>query len=127
MKLLLDTHALIWWDSEPAKLSVTALQAIIDPANEVWFSVVNIWEMAIKSQLQKLTLHMPLPLIAQQQLTNGLQVHSIELSHVLAVQQLPLHHRDPFDRLLIAQANEMNAFLITVDPLIHQYGGKTLW
>lgn len=127
MKLLLDTHALIWWDSQPAKLSATALQAIIDPANEVWFSVVNIWEMAIKSQLQKLTLHMPLPLIAQQQQTNGLQVRAIELNHVLALQQLPLLHRDPFDRLLISQAEEMNASLVTLDPLIVQYGRKTLW
>ena len=105
MKLLLDTHAFIWWDSDPTKLSPSVLAAISDPANEVWLSVVSVLEMAIKAQLGKLSLRLPLADIVAQQQANGLQVLSLMLSHTLAVEGLPLVHKDPFDRLLVAQAN----------------------
>jgi PIN domain nuclease of toxin-antitoxin system len=67
MRLLLDTHAFIWWDSDPAKLSAVALAAIHDPANTVWLSAVSVWEMVIKAQLGKLNLRLPLPDIVAQQ------------------------------------------------------------
>ena len=127
MKLLLDTHTLIWWDSQSTSLSASALSAINDPANEVWFSVVNIWEMAIKVPLGKLTLNVPLDQLARQQLSNGLLIADVDLDHVLTVEQLPLHHRDPFDRMLLAQAICMKATIISVDPLLSAYNVPVLW
>src|SRR5207249_7998139 len=105
MKLLLDTHAFMWWDSDPSRLSSTALAAVRDPANEVWVSVVCVWEMAIKSQLGKLQLRLPLADIVAGQQVNGLRVLNVSLSHVLGVEALPLIHKDPFDRLLIGPAD----------------------
>ena len=99
MNLLLDTHAFIWWDSDPVQLSPRVAAALRDPANTVWLSVVSVWEMAIKSQLGKLTLRLPLSQIVAQQQTNGLQVLTASLAHVLAVEALPPVHKDPFDRL----------------------------
>jgi PIN domain nuclease of toxin-antitoxin system len=127
MKLLLDTHAFIWWDSDPAQLSAPALAALRDPANEVWLSVVSVWEMVIKAQLGKLTLRVPLADIVSQQQANGLQVLSVTLAHTLAVEALPAIHKDPFDRLLISQANAEGAELVSSDPLVRQYPVRILW
>ena len=80
MKLLLDTHAFIWWDSDPAQLSARALAALRDPANEVWLSVASVWEMVVKAQLGKLTLRLPLPDIVRQQQANGLRVLPVILA-----------------------------------------------
>lgn len=127
MKLLLDTHAFIWWDSDQSRLSAAALAAIRDPANEVLLSVVSVWEMQIKSQLGKLPLAQPLPVIIAQQQTNGVKVLDITLPHVLAVESLPAIHKDPFDRLLVAQANIEGATLITSDRIFSQYPVQILW
>ncbi len=127
MKLLLDTHTFIWWDSNQAKLSPRALTALHDPANSVWFSVVSIWEMIIKSQLGKLTLQLPLPQIIAHQQANRLQVLAVSLAHVLAIEGLPPIHKDPFDRLLAAQANVEAAELVTADPIFAHYPVKVLW
>ena len=105
MKLLFDTHAFLWWDTEPDRLSSAALGAISDRSNELTFSVVSAWEIVIKRQLGTLSLSFPLAdIIAGQQAANDLQVLQVELPHVLKLEDLPLHHKDPFDRLLIAQA-----------------------
>ncbi len=85
MRLLLDTHAFIWWDSDPAQLSASALAALSDPANEVWLSVASVWEMVIKAQLGKLTLRLPLTDVVSQQESNGLRVLPVTLARVLAV------------------------------------------
>jgi PIN domain nuclease of toxin-antitoxin system len=127
MKLLLDTHAFIWWDSSPAQLSAPALAALRDPLNEVWLSVVSVWEMVIKSQLGKLTLRLPLADIVRQQQANGLQVLSLSLAHALGVEGLPPFHKDPFDRVLISQANVEGAELVTADPAVRQYPVRVLW
>lgn len=127
MKLLLDTHAFIWWDSDPAQLSATALEAIRDPANEVALSVASAWEMVIKAQLGKLTLRLSLADIVMQQQANGLQVLEVTLAHTLAVGGLPLIHQDPFDRMLIAQANVEGAELVSADQVIRQYSVRVLW
>jgi PIN domain nuclease of toxin-antitoxin system len=127
MKLLLDTHAFMWWDSDPAKLSPAALTAILDPANEVWASVANVWEMAIKSQLGKLTLHASLGDIVAQQQTNGLQFLGVTVDHVLGVEGLPAVHRDPFDRLLAAQSIIESAALVTNDRIFALYPIRVLW
>ena len=128
MKLLLDTHAFIWWDSEPNRLSPNALALCQDRANELWLSVASVWEVQVKLQLGKLRLSLPLAkLIESQQQTNGLQVLPITLAHVLALEQLPDHHKDPFDRLLIAQANVEGAALISHDPIFAKYAIKVVW
>lgn len=127
MKLLLDTHAFIWWDSAPERLSSSAVALIRDPTNEVWLSTVSVWEMQIKSQLQKLSLRQPLRTIVEQQQTNGLRVLDLCLEHVLAVEQLPPVHKDPFDRLLAAQAIAESASLLTADPAFAGYPVRIVW
>ena len=105
MKLLLDTHSFIWWTIQQARLSATALAAIQNPQNELLLSVASIWEMQIKIQIGKLHFNLPLPqLIDDQQRVNGLQFLTIEPDHIYTLEQLPFHHKDPFDRMLIAQA-----------------------
>lgn len=122
MKLLLDTHAFIWLDTAPEKLSATAQRACLDVDNTLYLSVTSVWEMLIKQRLGKLTLNIPLEdMLNVQQDTNQLRILPINLKHVLAIQDLPLHHNDPFDRLLIAQAKVENAQLVTADGQIGQY------
>jgi PIN domain nuclease of toxin-antitoxin system len=127
MRLLLDTHTFIWWDSDPARLSAAALAALCDPANTVWLSVVSVWEILIKAQLGKLSVRLPLPDIIAQQQANGLQVLPVTLPHSLALEGLPPVHKDPFDRLLIAQAVVEGAELVSVDHVFVQYPVRLLW
>jgi PIN domain nuclease of toxin-antitoxin system len=128
MKLLLDTHTFIWWDSEPSKLSPQALALCQDPNNTLLLSVASVWEMQIKAQWGKLTFARPLKeLIGQQQQTNQLEVLEITLSHVLALDGLPTPHKDPFDRLLVIQANLEGAILLSRDPIFAQYPVNVLW
>jgi PIN domain nuclease of toxin-antitoxin system len=117
MRLLLDTHAFIWWDSDPAKLSAVALGALRDPASTVWLSSVSVWEMIIKAQLGRLSLRLPLPDIVAQQQVNGLQVLPVTLPHVLAIEGLPPVHKDPFDRLLMAQVIVEGAEFVSSDQV----------
>ncbi len=126
MKLLLDTHAFIWWDSA-TQLSAPALAALCDPANSVWFSVVSVWEIVIKAQLGKLTLRLPLADIVAQQQANGLQVLSATLLQSLAVEGLPAVHKDPFDRLLAAQSIVEGAELVSADAIFRHYPVRLLW
>jgi PIN domain nuclease of toxin-antitoxin system len=127
MKLLLDTQAFIWWDSDPSKLSTPALAALRDPANLVWFSVVSVWEIVIKNQLGKLTLRLPLANIIAQQQANGLQALPVTLPHSLAVEGLPPIHKDPFDRLLAAQSIVEGAELVSADAIFQHYPVRLLW
>jgi PIN domain nuclease of toxin-antitoxin system len=128
VRLLLDTHAFIWWDSEPAKLSQHALSLCQDPTNTLVLSVVSVWEMSIKLQLGKLVLALPLAdIIASQQQLNQLEVLPVNLQHVLALDGLPGHHKDPFDRLLIAQANVEDVVLISRDTVFGQYPVNVQW
>lgn len=121
MKLLLDTHIFIWWADQPEKLSPAALSALEDEANELLLSVASVWEMQIKIQLRKLKLSLPLKdLIKNQQETNDLTVSPVTLTHVLALDTLPLHHKDPFDRLLIAQSIE-DLTLVSADSQFSAY------
>jgi len=128
MKLLFDTHTFIWWDSNRAKLSQTALTVLEDSSHILLLSVVSIWEIQIKQQLGKLTLNQPLTeIIESQQKNNSIEVLPIQLNHVLGLQSLPPIHKDPFDRLLISQANIENAVLVSRDPLLAQYSVKLIW
>src|SRR5712692_2808365 len=97
MRLLLDTHVLLWWHDQPARLTEIAYRAINDLGNDVFLSVVNGWEIQIKTQLGKLTLPKPLRVLLQEeQVTNGFRILSVTLEHVYALDSFPLHHRDPF-------------------------------
>lgn len=122
MKLLLDTHILIWWIDAPQRLPARVLSALEDVTNELYVSVVNLWEIQVKMQLGKLQLSVPLTqLIARQQSANAVHVLTIIPAHIYELDNLPLHHRDSFDRLLIAQANVEGLTLVTVDPLCIVY------
>ena len=128
MKLLFDTHAFIWWDSEPTKLSARVLHLCQDRSNTLVLSVASIWEMQVKSQLDKLTFSSPLSELIEKQISvNGFIILPIELSHVLQLQNLPLHHKDPFDRLLIAQAIAENAMIVSNDSEVRRYSVKIIW
>ncbi len=128
MKLLLDTHTFIWWDSVPNKLPSQVLALCQDQANEMLLSVASIWEMQIKLQLGKLQLRFPLAeIIRNQQQTNSIRVLEVTLAHVLALEGLPAPHKDPFDRLLVAQANAESVVLASRDKIFKQYPVKLLW
>ncbi|MCX7838194.1 MAG: type II toxin-antitoxin system VapC family toxin [Anaerolineae bacterium] len=128
MKLLLDTHAFIWWDSEPTKLSPRALALCQDRQNVLLLSVVSIWEMQIKLQLGKLRLTLPLrEIVESQQQTNNIEILPITLEHVLALDNLSAHHKDPFDRLLVAQAIVEKAVLVSADLNIAKYAVQVVW
>lgn len=128
MKLLLDTHTFIWWASEPDKLSRKALSACENLENTLILSVVSAWEIQVKKQLGKLSLDMPLEeLIKNQQDSNNLKILPIVLKHVFTLSSLPAIHNDPFDRLLIAQANLEGLTLMTRDKTISAYPVSTLW
>ena len=128
MKLLLDTHTFIWWDSEPAKLSATALALCNDPGNDLILSVTSLWEMQIKRQLGKLSLRLPLAdIVAHQQTTNSLNILPITQAHVYELDWLPTPHKDPFDRLLVAQANSEGAALVSADPIFGSYPVHVVW
>ena len=127
MKLLLDTHIFIWWVDEPEKLSAAAISALEDEANELVLSVASVWEMQIKIQLGKLKLNLPLKeLVNNQQETNDLTVLPVALAHVLTLDTLPFHHKDPFDRLLIAQGIEEAFTIVTADSQFSAYSVKLL-
>lgn len=128
MTLLLDTHAFLWWDSDADRLPDSLLATLRDPAHELVLSVVSVWEMQIKAALGRLELHAPLAtLISEQQTKNGLRVLPISLRHVLALDDLDDHHKDPFDRLLIAQARSEGATLVSKDDVFRQYDVPLLW
>ena len=105
MKLLLDTHAFLWWVEGTPPLGRRARAAVASPDNDVFVSVASCWELAIKLSLGKLRLTERLDRFIPEQLTlNGFSLFAVELRHVVGVADLPFHHRDPFDRLLVAQA-----------------------
>ncbi len=105
MKLLLDTHALIWFLENDPKLSAAAREVIEEPANKRWVSMASGWEMAIKSQIGKLDLPRPFEVLFPGTLEAlGFSIAPIQAGHLHRYHALPLHHRDPFDRLLVAQA-----------------------
>ena len=127
MKLLLDTHVFIWWDSEPGRISTSAMAALRDPANSIFLSVASVWEMVIKVQLGKLTLRQPLADIVAAQQANGITVLAVELGHSLVIEHLPAIHKDPFDRLLIAQSSVEDMELVSADQTFAGYPVRTLW
>lgn len=128
MTLLLDTHTFIWFDSDRSQLSARALALITDPANRVLLSVATVWEMVIKHQVGKLKLRDTIPrVVAEQVTTNRLEFLDIEPPHAYEILNLPLVHRDPFDRILAAQANAEGASLVTADAIFGRYPVRVEW
>ena len=126
--LLFDTHSFIWWADEPAKLSPAALAALEDEDNRLYLSDASIWEMQIKVQLGKIILKLPLPdLIESQKRDNDVEILHITTEHILALDKLPFHHKDPFDRLLIAQSIVEGLTIVTLDSEFSAYPAKLLW
>lgn len=128
MKLLLDTHAFIWWMIQTSRLSATALAAMQNPQNELLLSVISLWEMQLKIQLGRLHFKLPLPeLIEEQQQLNGIKLLLLKPEHIYALSQLPFHHQDPFDRLLIAQAITEQTPIISTDAKFPAYPVQIIW
>lgn len=128
MRVLLDTHTFIWSDLEPHKLSETCRQILLDPKNTLFLSMASIWEMQIKLQLGKLTLRLPLvQVLTEQRRVNRLQLLPIEVDHILALEGLPNYHRDPFDRLLIAQSIAEGMPIVSNDHLLGSYPIHLIW
>ena len=123
MKLLIDTHVLLWWLDDPVLLSVAAADAIADPANDVLVSTAVVWEMVIKAGLGKLAIPADIDNVVQQ---SNFRYLPVSATHALAIRDLPDHHRDPFDRMLVAQAVVESATLITRDSNILQYPATCL-
>jgi PIN domain nuclease of toxin-antitoxin system len=128
MKVLLDTHTFIWLDTQPEKLSKTAMEICQDTDNQLYLSMASLWEMQIKVQLGKLKLKISLAdMLTVQQQENDLNVLNIALAHIYQLQALPFHHNDPFDRLIIAQSVLENMTLISVDEKFKAYDVSVLW
>jgi PIN domain nuclease of toxin-antitoxin system len=124
VKLLLDTHAVVWYLAADPRLSADARNAMRAPSNQTLLSAVVVWEIAIKRALGKLPIdERYLELL----LDSGAEPLPISLDHAHSVGSLPPHHADPFDRLLIAQAQAERATIVTQDPRIRAYGVAVLW
>lgn len=127
MKLLIDTHILIWWETEPLRLPPTIVKELNDPSNEIFISVVSFWEIIIKIPTGKIQFDRNLRELAKEQMVNGLALLAVTFDHIEAIQNLPMIHKDPFDRLLIAQAIAEGATLVSADGVFHQYPVPVLW
>jgi len=128
VKLLLDTHAFIWWDKAPDRLSGRVLRAINRSSSEVFLSVVSLWEMSLKAATGRLELRAPVrEIVEDQQERNAFRLLAIEPAHVWALDELPGMRGDPFDRILAAQAAHEDMVLVTRDPRMRALRVRTLW
>jgi PIN domain nuclease of toxin-antitoxin system len=123
MQLLLDTHLLLWATAEPVRLSAIARSLITDAENELLFSAASLWEVAIKSSLHRDDFRVNPRLLRRELLNNGYSELPVASEHAVAIDGMPLLHKDPFDRILIAQAMVEGITLLTIDPLVAQYPG----
>jgi PIN domain nuclease of toxin-antitoxin system len=122
MKLLLDTHVILWAAAEPEKLSDVARSMLIDEANTLFFSSASIWEIVIKRGLGRNDFTVDPSRLRRQLVANGYTELPVTSDHVLAIDHLPMLHKDPFDRVLLAQARSEGMLLVTVDAEIQDYG-----
>jgi len=123
MRLLLDSHTFLWWVKDDPALGRRARAAIADADNECFLSHASVWEMAIKASLGKLRLPSTVErFVVEHCEANSFHLLSITLAHIAAVEGLPFHHRDPFDRLLVAQARHETMTLVSRDPSLKGYG-----
>lgn len=128
MRLLLDTHVFLWLRNAPEKIPEKVLNAYYDVNNDIFLSIASIWEMQIKYQLGKLELKLPLhDLIQEQCFHNDLKILPIEKYHIFALSELPLYHKDPFDRLILIQSKLENLTLASADNVFSHYKIDLFW
>jgi PIN domain nuclease of toxin-antitoxin system len=128
VKLLLDTHVFLWWNEGSPSLSRRAQNALSSTENELFLSVVSSWEIILKVQAGKLKLPAAAAVYIPARLAHyGIESLPLTLAHILAAETLPAHHRDPFDRMLVAQGQVERLPIVTHDPQIQKYGVETFW
>jgi len=128
MNLLLDTHTFLWFIAGNTNLSAAARSAIEDVNNNRYLSVASLWEIAIKVSIDKLVLSEPFETLIPEQLAeNGIELLDISVEHTAHIISMPFHHRDPFDRLIAAQAKVEKMTLVSVDTIFDTYGVNRLW
>ena len=122
MNLLLDTHLLLWAASEPKRLSARARALLLDPANQPVFSSTSLWEISIKQSLGRADFNVDPRRLWRMMLLHGYRELSVTCEHTIAINDLPNLHKDPFDRILVAQARVEGMMLLTVDKEVAKYG-----
>jgi PIN domain nuclease of toxin-antitoxin system len=128
VRLLLDTHAFLWWVADDDALPARARAAIADPENECLVSAASVWEIAIKVSIGKLRISGEVRRFVPDQLAaNGFAALPVTLTHAARVADLPFHHRDPFDRLLAAQALDERISIVSGDPVFRKYRVARVW
>jgi len=128
VKLLLDTHTFLWLAEDSPKLSSTVKILLDNEDHQLFLSTASVWEMQIKVNTGKLKLGQILSeIIAQQQQINELKILPIKLEHIWQLKNLPLHHKDPFDRMIISQAITEDLPVLTIDSKFNQYPINTIW
>ena len=123
MKLLLDTHILLWAANQPERLSAQAIALLEDPDNELLFSAASLWEVSIKNSLGRDDFKVDARLLRRGLLDNGYIELPVTSAHAVYVESLPAIHKDPFDRILIAQATSEGITLVTADAKVAKYPG----
>lgn len=128
MNILLDSHALVWSLLKDHRLSPNARRIFRDPPGQLHFSMISLWELSVKISIGKLrTIGSSISYLRDECIEHGIEIMPLRMEHVLRAETLPLHHRDPFDRLLIAQAIEENLAVLTDDAHFRRYPVKAVW
>ncbi len=127
MKILIDTHAFIWFAEDDSQLDETMKRLIEKPANDIFLSIASIWEMAIKMQLKKLNLDKSIEDIIDLVTLNGFEFLPILPNHIIKLTTLDFNHRDPFDRIIIAQGLYENLKIMSRDTIFDEYGVTRIW
>ncbi len=127
MNLLIDSHVLLWWLAAPERVADRARNALRSPEHRVWVSAAVAWEIAIKSNLGKLDASDVVANLPRILFEKGFRRLAISMDHALRAGMLPRHHRDPFDRMLVAQAQALNCPIVSADPLLDRYGVRRIW
>jgi len=128
VKYLIDTHTLLWSAGNSPRLSSKVKKIYLNPNNDIYLSLASIWELSIKIGLNKINLSIPLKKFVDIHiLGNNIEILNINLNHIYRIEKLPLHHRDPFDRLIISQAIEENLPIIGNDKIFDNYKIKRIW
>jgi len=128
VRLLLDTHTLLWFAHDDPNLSTTARALIVDPANDIWVSPASFWEIAIKVSTGKYTLSAPFETFMERAIDgNDFEILPITIKHAAVLTTLPFHHRDPFDRLLVAQVMSEGVSILSNDTILDSYPVTRRW
>ncbi len=128
MKLLIDTHVFLWLNMDANKLTPIVKQYLLSGEHELYLSIASVWEMQIKSQIGKLELKTPIKsLVMHNSIHNQIKLLPITLENIATLELLPQHHKDPFDRMLIAQASCESMSLLSADHVFAQYDIKLIW